>query len=700
MAVSKEVQILITAKDMATSVLNKVGGSMKATSSNFKKSAGDIAKGGAMIGGGLIAIGTGAFILTREAGKFQSISDAYLSMVSDFDIGGDELIASIKEATSGTVSELDVMSNFLLARTLIGKEALGASGENFERFAIIAKKAARTTGQDVNFLFDSIVKGIGRTQPKWLDNTGIIVNAKDAYAAFGETIGKTGTELSETEKKIALTNAFLEKAETTLKNVAPTAGGVTSSFARLRVAIEEARIELGMALIPIVQEFVETITPIVTEYGPKLVGFMKDLAEKFSNLSPRAKKVVIFVSLLLPAILALSAILAPFVLVVTGLVTVFTAFAAVIGIAAAPLLLIIIAVAALAVAAVLLWQNWDKVVEVFNRVKDAVVGFFDLIVKGDFTGKFGRALGISEDSPIISGILNLRNTIITKFGEIVEFIKSVPGRVETFLKELPGKIFDLFFKAFVLAPAETLGMLFVLITEGVPLLIENIVNWFKALPGKVEEAWNELRSNADAVWEFLKVWIPQKASEIATGVETFIASIPGRVQAWWNKTKTDAKTSWANIWAAIKNEISTWPGRLKNWGVQMVQALIDGIKSKLSGIVSAFKDGMNEARGFLEGHSPPIKGPFKDIDKWGFNIGKAWVDGFRGAMSGSDLVGQPAVAQAPVSGGGMNTYNANVYVGMYAGTALEKRRIAEEIMNEFRYLAASRGRTIEEEIMT
>ena len=57
---------------------------------------------------------------------------------------------------------------------------------------------------------------------------------------------------------------------------------------------------------------------------------------------------------------------------------------------------------------------------------------------------------------------------------------------------------------------------------------------------------------------------------------------------------------------------------------------------------------------------------------------------------------EPDFATAPAG----NTYNANVYVGMYAGTALEKRRIAEEIMNEFRYLAASRGRTIEEEIMT
>jgi len=94
----------------------------------------------------------------------------------------------------------------------------------------------------------------------------------------------------------------------------------------------------------------------------------------------------------------------------------------------------------------------------------------------------------------------------------------------------------------------------------------------------------------------------------------------------------------------------------------------------------------------------------KALDKLGFrqfggfvSPGQPYVVGERGPelfvpSTAGRVEPNAAVATAPV------TYNANVYIGMYAGTALEKRRIAEEIMKEFKYLAASRGRTVEEEI--
>jgi hypothetical protein len=51
-----------------------------------------------------------------------------------------------------------------------------------------------------------------------------------------------------------------------------------------------------------------------------------------------------------------------------------------------------------------------------------------------------------------------------------------------------------------------------------------------------------------------------------------------------------------------------------------------------------------------------------------------------------------------LAGGGSTTFNATVNVGMFAGSALEKRKIAEELMNEFRLLARSQGKTTLEAI--
>lgn len=79
----------------------------------------------------------------------------------------EENLEKLRKATRGAVSDIDLMSRALQAKNFgIGAETL-AKGLEF------AGKVARQTGQDVNYLADSIVTGIGRKSPLILDNLGI-----------------------------------------------------------------------------------------------------------------------------------------------------------------------------------------------------------------------------------------------------------------------------------------------------------------------------------------------------------------------------------------------------------------------------------------------------------------------------------------------------------------------------------------------
>jgi len=122
------------------------------------------------------------------------------------------------------------------------------------------------------------------------------------------------------------------------------------------------------------------------------------------------------------------------------------------------------------------------------------------------------------------------------------------------------------------------------------------------------------------------------------------------------------------------------------------------LKEWFFGFVDSVKAKMGEIRGLASNIRESVSGVFGFRQFGGFvTPGQPYIVGERGPelfvpSTAGRVEPNAAVATAPV------TYNANVYIGMYAGTALEKRRIAEEIMKEFKYLAASRGRTVEEEI--
>ena len=77
----------------------------------------------------------------------------------------------------------------------------------------ISRASARAFGESVGFMFDSIVKGIGRQSKLILDNLGIIVSAEDAYRKYAASIGKSKDQLTEMEKKQAFLNATLEAGE-------------------------------------------------------------------------------------------------------------------------------------------------------------------------------------------------------------------------------------------------------------------------------------------------------------------------------------------------------------------------------------------------------------------------------------------------------------------------------------------------------
>lgn len=151
--------------------LKQAGGELNQFQNNMKK-----------IGGAIAAAFSVAAVtnFAKEAVQLASQAEAVEKAFSR--IGGDQFLQGMRDATRGTVTDLELM-----------KRAVAANNfqiplENLATLFEFARRRAEETGESVDYLVDSIVKGIGRKSPLILDNLGI------SATALKEKLGGVSTE--------------------------------------------------------------------------------------------------------------------------------------------------------------------------------------------------------------------------------------------------------------------------------------------------------------------------------------------------------------------------------------------------------------------------------------------------------------------------------------------------------------------------
>ncbi|MCZ2140811.1 MAG: hypothetical protein LC096_05400 [Bacteroidia bacterium] len=268
-------------------------------------------------------------------------------------------------------------------------------------------------------------------------------------------------------------------------------------------------------------------------------------------------------------------------------------------------------------------------------------------------------------------IVKAVKALIPVFKNMVEWVKDAWGAIVNFFKTLPETISKIwtsiidgiksFFDGFV-----------ELITYWIPYAIGYVIGWFATLPERIGEAltntWNNIKKWVTDTWNYLKVEIPKWI----TNIFNWFKELPGKIKDGLSNLGSTIKTSFSDAWNTLKEEISQWPSRIWDWGKNIAQSFIDGFKNALSGIANAFKDTMNNAKRFIQGKSPPKEGPLKDIDKWGSNIGQAWVQGFANSIGGigtmfdssmaqlQSLLSSPSFSVDGATAGGGNTQNISI----------------------------------------
>lgn len=208
--------------------------------------------------------------LGKSGAVMTDVSRAFHNMVSRIGVDSGQLLEDMRRATNGTISDLKLMQQ---ANTAL---LLGIPIERMDQLLAIARNAAVSTGQSVEFMTQSIITGIGRQSRLILDNLGIIVKVEEANQKYAEAMGLTVDQLGEAGRQQAFLNAVLDAGQRQMESAGAGASSAVDPFARFTTSLENLKNVLGLVLLPVLSDFLQMLTQIVNK-GSELVGVFRVL---------------------------------------------------------------------------------------------------------------------------------------------------------------------------------------------------------------------------------------------------------------------------------------------------------------------------------------------------------------------------------------------------------------------------------------
>lgn len=243
MAGEREVTIKISAKDLSTAEFSKVQKGLKGLGdasdaankktsslergfSSFGKAAPGALKivtaAAAATGVAIAAIATAVVALGERGTKLAAVSDGFRNLAAAAGESGEQIVQSTSTAVKGLVTDLDIMQAANKA-LLLGLPITSDSMADLSQSAVVLGKAM---GQDAAKSLDDLITALGRSSPLILDNLGLTVKVGEANEAYAKKLGKTSSQLTEAEKKMAFYEAAVAAASAKVEEL----GGIQLTF--------------------------------------------------------------------------------------------------------------------------------------------------------------------------------------------------------------------------------------------------------------------------------------------------------------------------------------------------------------------------------------------------------------------------------------------------------------------------------------
>ena len=585
------------------------------------------------------------------------------------------------------------MTQTLSAMTAAVAAFEAGSTEDLEAIANVANMSAQDFANAWNnepvTAVQAFIAGLGTLDEKGENATLVL-----------DELGMSGVRQSNMLKSLSLASGVLTDAIETSSNAykentalsdeaSKRYGTMAAKISQAKERVTELAIEIGEMLMPYLEKGLEKIEGWVNKWK-SLTDAQKQSILKFAAIAAAIGPALIVVGKLVGAFgsivkvvgMATSGI-GKLITFVQGAGGVMGALKAAIAAIASPVGIVVAAIAALAAAFVYLYTTSEefknsineaigKLKEQFAQTVEQLRPIWEMI-------KQGIQSVMTAIEPVIKfisvAVLGLVSGILAALAPMLEFIVNLISTIANIVKGLFALLNGDFegFKTYMLAALTAFG-------EAISALIQSIVafwvsffqmfginlqtlftNIWNGIKLVVQTALTNISQAIQTKWNAIKTWLFDTLTKIKEKFEEIFDRIKEAVEERIDKVKT---TIIEGVQKAV-DFIKELPSKFYSWGSDMVQNLIDGIKSKIEAVKAAVSELASTISSYIH-FSVPDKGALADADTYmpdfmnllasGINAGIPDVERAMNNLTSSMRPEMPANVM-----NGDNTVTINVY---------------------------------------
>jgi phage-related protein len=493
----------------------------------------------------LAALGTAAIMAGSDLDEsLNKVSVVFGNSAGDIEAWSSTAAKSFGLSQQQALEAAGTFGNLFTSMEIGQKESAGMS----KGLVALAADLASFNNIDPTVALEKLRAGIvGEVEPLRALGVNLTMAATKAKA-MEMGLADTTEALTQADLTQARYALILEQTANAQGDFARTSDGLANSTRIVKAQIADQAAILGTQLLPI---------------GLKVVTFLRELLDRFSNLSPAMRTVIVVVG-------GIAAAIGPLLIVVGSLVgalgTILPVIGAVVGVLSGPVLLVIAAVVAAVALLAAAWKNnWGGIQEKTMAVIDFIKGVIQsgLAAVQAFWDRHGAAIMEAAETAwnFIRGIID----------QYLGVIKS---------------IFAAFKAAF----------------EG---------DW-RTFGEKLREAWNRY-------WELIAGIIRTIGPRILTLLATLITNIIAKFQ------NTDWKQVGLDIVRGIGNGIAAMASWLAQKAIDVARAAYEAAKGFL-GIDSPSKKGIFLGASFVKGIVKGIEKAAPELKLTMLDVAEAVLD--------------------------------------------------------------------------
>lgn len=570
----------------------------------------------------------------------------------------------------------------------LNKQAFGAEGAEKARAAAMLGGTRAMAG---------LLAIANATEEDYNHLTNAIDNSSQAFAklADGSVVPLNEALASGQEVIEQYSGAAEAMANTMLNNAA-------GDWTILKSQIEALAISFGELLMPTVRE---------------VIGKVQDFVKKMQSLDDAEKKQIIKIAAIVaaigPALLIIGKIVSSIGAITIGfgklvgfagkimsLVASFGGLGGALSFLLSPVGLVVAAIAALVAAFVYLYNTSEDFRNSINAAIASLQAQFEQTVELLKPVWESIKQGIAEImrvlEPLIkfiaTAVIGLVSGLLAALAPLLQFVINMIATIANIVKGLFALLTGDFegFKTNMMAALSSF-------VEGITAFLDGIVAFWLAF---FQTFGVNLQLIFTNIWTAIKLSITTTVNSIKTSITTVFTSI----KTWLSDTLTNIynkfKEIFENIKKAVKERIDgvkttivegmekaaeylkSLPSKFLSWGADMVQGLIDGIKSKIDAVRAAISELSSLISSYIH-FSVPDRGALADADTYMPDFMQLLADGiYKGMPDVERAMSTLATSMRPdMAGAGAGatvaagTYNINMSI--YAAQGQDVNELAD-----------------------